>query len=233
MLRHVLAIGLVTVAGIAALLGGGWLYYLNFAPDPAKYPVRGIDVSRHQGVIDWPAVAADNVRFAYLKASEGGDMVDTTFAANLAAARAAGVAVGAYHFFTFCRPGADQAANFLATVSHATPMLPPVVDIEYSGNCSARPTVEAMARELDAFIGPVEAALGRPVMLYVMGETLEAYRDAIPQRDRWVRWLAMEPWDAGWAFWQYHDRGTVAGIDGDVDLNVYSGDAAGLAALVR
>lgn len=233
MLRHVLTISLVAVAGIAALLGGGWLYFLNFAPDPAKYPVRGIDVSRHQGTIDWRAVSADNVRFAYLKASEGGDMVDTTFAANLAAAQSAGIAVGAYHFFTFCRPGADQAANFLATVPRGIPMLPPVVDIEYSGNCSTRPTVEAMARELDAFIAPVEAAFGRPVLLYVMGDALETYREAIPQRVHWVRWLAMEPWEPGWAFWQYHDRGHVAGIDGEVDLNVFSGSAADLSALVR
>jgi lysozyme len=112
-------------------------------------------------------------------------------------------------------------------------MLPPVVDIEYSGNCSTRPSVDAMARELDAFIGPVEAAFGRPVMLYVMGDALETYREAIPQRVHWVRWLAMEPWEPGWAFWQYHDRGHVAGIDGEVDLNVFSGSVADLAALLR
>ena len=233
MLRHVLAIGLASVAGIAALLGGGWLYYLNFAPDPVKYPVRGIDVSHHQGEIDWSAVAADHIRFAYLKASEGGDHRDETFARNFEGARAAGLAVGAYHFFTFCRPGAEQAANFIATVPHDVPLLPPVVDIEYSGNCSTRPPVDVMARELAAFVAPVEAAFGRPVMLYVMGETLETYRGAIPPRPTWVRWLAMQPWDAGWTLWQYHDRGHVAGIAGDVDLNVFSGSDSDLAALVR
>src|SRR6478672_1526789 len=64
-----------------------------------------------------------------------------TFARNLAGAQAAGLVVGAYHFFTFCRPGAEQAANFLKAVPRDRPMLPPAVDVEFVGNCEARPAV--------------------------------------------------------------------------------------------
>ncbi len=60
----------------------------------------GIDVSGHQGLIDWRAVAADDIDFAYIKASEGGDFVDDMFARNWREAAAAGVDRGAYHFFT-------------------------------------------------------------------------------------------------------------------------------------
>ena len=67
----------------------------------------------HQGPIDWQRVAGDGIGFVYMKATEGGDWVDATFAPNWAGARAAGLKVGAYHFFTLCRAGADQAANFL------------------------------------------------------------------------------------------------------------------------
>src|SRR5262245_23448045 len=114
--------------------------------------IRGIDVSHHQGVVDWRKVARSDVAFAILKATEGGDYVDDTFARNLAGAAASGLVVGAYHFFTFCRPGAEQAANFLRAVPRDRPMLPPVVDIEFGGNCTARPAVADLRRELTAFL---------------------------------------------------------------------------------
>ena len=108
------AAGLVFAGLVAA---GGLFYFHTFSPDRGKYPVRGIDVSHHQGPIDWQRVAADDVAFAVIKATEGGDHVDDAFATNLREARAAGLAVGAYHFFTFCRPGGDQA--LAATVENA------------------------------------------------------------------------------------------------------------------
>src|SRR5262245_52462151 len=143
-------VGLVVVLG---LVGAGMaFYYFNYSPDRTIHPLRGIDVSHHQGVVDWGKVAKSDVVFAILKATEGGDYVDDTFARNLAGARAAGLVVGAYHFFTFCRPGAKQAANFLRVVPRDRPMLPPVVDIEFGGNCTARPAVADLRRELTAFL---------------------------------------------------------------------------------
>ncbi|WP_292542118.1 GH25 family lysozyme, partial [Mesorhizobium sp.] len=76
---------------------GGFIYFHTFSPDRDRFPVRGIDVSHHQGRIDWRRVAADDVAIAVIKATEGGDHVDDAFAANLREARAAGLAVGAYH----------------------------------------------------------------------------------------------------------------------------------------
>jgi lysozyme len=116
-----------------------------------------------RGVVDWGKVAKSDVAFAILKATEGGDYVDETFARNLAGAEA-GLVVGAYHFFTFCRPGEEQAANFLKFVPRNRSMLPPAVDIEFVGNCGARPTVADLQRELTAFLTPVEAAFGRPAI---------------------------------------------------------------------
>jgi lysozyme len=147
--------GLVLACLVAA---GCFLYFRPFSPDRGRYPVRGIDVSHHQGLIDWQRVAADDVAFAVIKATEGGDHVDDAFALNLREARAAGLAVGAYHFFTFCRPGADQARNFISIVPRNQPLLPPVVDIEFGGNCPQRPSPEQLNAELSAFLAPVEAA---------------------------------------------------------------------------
>lgn len=215
---------LALTAGLAAFAAlGFYAYYRGFSPDRSDYPLRGIDVSHHQGVIDWRRVAADDVAFAIIKATEGGNHVDTRFAANLAAARQAGLAVGAYHFFTLCRPGAVQARNFLATVPADGPQLPPVVDIEFGGNCPQRPSRDEFAAELDSFLTPVEAAFGRPAILYAIGEALDVYGSILPKRQRWVRSLVMHPGHADWIYWQYQNRGSVAGIEGPVDLDVLQG----------
>ena len=81
-------------------------------------------MSGHQDVIDWKRVADDGIAFAYIKATEGGDFVDDRFRENWRNAGTAALDRGAYHFFTLCRPGDEQARNFLA-VAHPTP--PPSV----------------------------------------------------------------------------------------------------------
>ena len=180
-MRGVVVLGLVG-AGLA-------FYYFNYSPDRTIHSLRGIDVSHHQGVVDWGRVAKSDVAFAILKANEVGYYVDETFARNLAGAQAAGLVVGAYHFFTFCRPGAEQAANFLKAVPRDRPMLPPAVDIEFVGNCGARPAVADLQRELTAFLTPVEAAFGQTAIIYLVDAAAEQYQAAIPTgRGGCARW---------------------------------------------
>ncbi len=215
--------GLILIVVGCAVFGGSYMYFMSFPPDRDAYPVRGIDVSNHQGVVDWRRVAADDVSFAVIKATEGGDWVDKSFARNIAAAKEAGLAVGAYHFFTFCRPGAEQARNFIATVPGDQDLLPPVVDIEFHGNCPARPTPEQFSAELAALLDPVEAHFGKPAVIYLIGEAERLYGAIMPDRLRWVRSLSLHPGHEAWVYWQYHNMGRVDGIEGDVDLNVLQG----------
>ncbi|MGO1070611.1 glycoside hydrolase family 25 protein [Lysobacter sp. CA199] len=215
---------LVAAAMLAAL---AWWLFLHWQPDRARYPLRGIDVSHHQGAIDWPAVARDDVAFAYLKASEGGDHRDHRFAENWRQARAAGIAVGAYHFFTFCRDGAEQARNFIGAVPVQVDALPPAVDLEFGGNCGLRRDAATLRAQLDAFLAPTEATYGKQALLYVTPEFFDAYREALPARPLWRRAIVRAPdAHAVWTLWQYHNRARVDGIAGPVDLNVYAGDAA-------
>jgi len=180
----------------------------------------GVDVSRHQGTVDWKRVVRDEIHFAYIKATEGGDFVDDHFAENWQRARDAGLERGAYHFFTLCRPGADQADNFLRTVPADASALPPAVDLELVGNCSARPPRDAVLGELHAFVGRVEAETGKKLVLYVLGD-FEAEYGVLAALDRplWVPSLLHRP-EAAWQVWQVDAEAKVAGIEGSVDLDV-------------
>ncbi|TPL98146.1 glycoside hydrolase family 25 protein [Mesorhizobium sp. B2-3-11] len=232
MKKRIVLGGLASLALACVVVVGAVVYFHTYSPNRGKYPVRGIDVSHHQGKIDWRRVAADDVAFAVIKATEGGDHVDNAFAGNLREARAAGLAVGAYHFFTFCRPGADQARNFISVVPHDQPLLPPVVDIEFGGNCPQRLSPEQLNTELKDFLGPVEAAFGKPAIIYLTDEDEAAYAGQIAARPLWLRSLLMEPDRRDWMYWQYHNSGRVDGIEGDVDLNVLQGGPEKLAALL-
>ena len=70
---------------------------------PWHYAVHGTDVAKYQADIDWKKVARNDISFAFIKATEGGDIVDDYFARNWRAAKAAGVPRGAYHFYYHCR----------------------------------------------------------------------------------------------------------------------------------
>ena len=209
----------LAAAALAAAIAA-YLMLREFSPDRSRYPLRGIDVSHHQGIIDWPRVAGDDVAFAWVKVSEGGDHRDTLYERNIAEADRAGLPVGAYHFFTFCRPAADQARNFLAAVSGLATWLPPMVDLEFHGNCERRPSPDEMAREVAVFLDTVEDVLKRPVIYYAPDSFLDVYGDVLPPRRLWRRSISRPPATDDWTVWQYHPAGRVDGIDGDVDLNV-------------
>jgi len=212
--------GIVAVATAIVAAGVAYLYFKEYQPDRTRFPVRGIDVSHHQGTIDWTAVQRDDVAFAYLKASEGGDHRDRQFERNLAEAKRLGLPVGAYHFFTFCRPGADQAKNFVEAVPPNATQLPPVVDIEFTGNCDRRPSPQELGHEVATFLDAVEGRLGAKLIYYAPDDLLEDYGEMLPPRRLWRRSIMHEPERADWTIWQYHPAGRVAGVEGDVDLNV-------------
>lgn len=217
---------LMLTGGSAAAVAAAYFYFLSFHPDPARYPVRGIDVSHHQGLIDWYDVAGSGIDFVYMKATEGGDFSDRRFQRNWHGAKAAGLRYGAYHFFTLCRPGAAQAAHFIRRVPLDPDALPPAVDLEFGGNCSAQSGHLDLESELTAFLDLVEPHYGRKALLYT---TREFYRERMAGKafdnPLWLRSIFFEP-DYGarpWRFWQYHNRSRISGIEGPVDRNVFAG----------
>ncbi|MFN3973065.1 MAG: GH25 family lysozyme [Gemmobacter sp.] len=199
---------------------------------PQSYPVHGIDISRWQGAVDWPTARANGVNFAFLKATEGGDLVDPLYDTNRRAARAAGVPVGAYHFWYHCRPAAEQARWFIRHVPRGG--LPPVLDMEwtpFSPTCRTRPPAEQVRAEARIFLDILERHYGQRPLIY---SPVDFYRDnemwKLGAYEFWLRSVAGHPQDvfAGrhWTFWQYSGTGLVPGIAGKVDLNVFEGSPA-------
>jgi lysozyme len=207
----------------AALAAAIWLYAGRWHPSDQDFPVQGIDISHHQGKVDWRLLPAQGVDFAYIKASEGGDHRDRAFASNWAGAGDAGIARGAYHFFTLCRSGAEQAANFIAAVPADPHALPPAVDLEYMGNCTRKLSRSDLQRELAVYIRLVEAQYRKPVILYLTREFDQTYGiSGTVRRPLWLRSLIVEPrfGTRPWHIWQVSNFRRLRGIDGPVDWNV-------------
>jgi lysozyme len=213
--RAAAAAAVLALAGAALVARYVWLP--GYRPALRAGEEHGIDVSAHQGAVDWRRVRADGIAFAYLKATEGGDHTDRRFAENWAGAAAAGLPRGAYHFFTLCRPGADQARHFLAVAGRGE--LPPAVDLELAGNCSARPPREAVAAELAAFLALVERATGERVVLYLGEDWQRAYPVDRGGRPLWLRRVLRRP-SGDWSLWQVGGWSRVDGVAGPVDLDV-------------
>ena len=234
---------LVCVGGLAlvgALLGGGAGLYLAGVwipntPSSAIYPIRGLDVSHHQGRIDWSAVAGTGLNFVYMKATEGGDWVDRQFARNWAETGRLGLKRGAYHFFTLRTPGAKQAEHFVATVPREAATLPPAVDLEFGGNSKIRPTPAQFRRELGVFLSRLEQYYQTRPVIYTTYDFYDAYLQGLTLERVWIREVFVAPrgvFRDRWTFWQYSARGRVAGISGRVDLNVFAGNRQAFDALI-
>lgn len=213
------ALALVVLAGAAA---AWWFLWVPWWRPPLEAgEVYGIDVSAHQGAINWEKVANDGIEFAYVKATEGGDFTDRRFAENWREAQRVGLDRGAYHFFTLCRPGAEQAAHFLRIAPPDRGALAPAVDLELAGNCDDRPPRMTVERELDAFLAAVERAWAREAVLYV-GDEWEPVYPVRTRLDRplWHRRFLRRPPMDDWYIWQLHGYADVDGVTGGVDLNV-------------
>ena len=151
------------------------------APLPNKNgTVRGIDVSHLNGKIDWSMVAKDDVQFAYVKATQSSEWIDPSFAANWEGSRAANVAHGAYHVFSFCGNAEAQVAAFLRAVKPEVSSLPPVLDIELSegqqssnigslqkeAQCAARLGREGIQSQINAMLDPIQRAYRKTPIIY-------------------------------------------------------------------
>ena len=215
--------------------------YTASAPKPSLHsngrelPIHGIDVSKYQGDIDWRAVASAGTKFAWIKATEGGDRFDEYFTANWNGAKAAGVPRGAYHFAYWCRPASQQVEWFRRHVPKDPDALPPVLDVEWVGNsrtCPHKLPAAVAQGEMLIMLTEMERYYGKRPVIY---STVDFYEDvlaggALSEYPIWVRSTKYEPHikygSRKWHFWQYQSDGNVPGINAQVDRNAFHGTHA-------
>lgn len=191
----------------------------------------GIDVSEHQGVIDWEAVAAQ-VDFAYIRLgyrgyTSGGLALDAYYSSNIAGATEQGIPVGVYFYSqaTTYEEGAEEANFVLRNMGDYALSYPIVLDREDPMSEDARTndlTAEQHTQAALGFLETIQAA-GRNAMIYTnrMYYALYLNLEQIYQYPVWFAQYADEPdWPYEFAIWQYTESGTVAGINGSVDLNL-------------
>ena len=193
--------------------------------------ILGIDVSHHQGAVDFAAVRSSGRGFVVVKATEGTSFTDPRFAGSRTRAHAAGLIVGLYHFARAGDAGAE-AATFTRAAGDLQPGEFAVLDWEVT----APDPVGWCATWLTA----VRAALGVPPLVYLNQSTRDAFDwNRVVQGDVGL-WLARydgstDACAAGhWpalTMKQYSDTGSVPGVAGPVDLDVFYGTDDQLRAL--
>ncbi|HPF29839.1 MAG TPA: GH25 family lysozyme, partial [Lachnospiraceae bacterium] len=178
----------------------------------------GVDVSKYQGAVDWAAVRASGVTFAFIKAYSSKSGVDPYFVQNVAGANAAGIRTGAYVYsYATSVDGAVAEANAMINIlGNVTVTFPVVIDIEDSTQRELSPdTLAAMANAFCATI----ANAGYYPMVY---SSKYWFQNRIGQvnYDKWIAMYADEcEYPETPAFWQYTSNGSVGGIGGRVDMN--------------
>ncbi len=194
---------------------------------PSSTPViSGIDVSAWQGEIDWQQVYQSGVEIAIIRSSEGSSVIDSQFERNYTGAKAAGVAVGFYHFMTASTPeeARAQADFFLRVIDGKTPECLLALDVGADGSLSG----EQLTAIALAFLERVESQSGLRAMLYTDAYAARARFGA--ELARYPIWVAnygvRQPEANGkWASWvgfQYGDSGRIPGIDSRVDLDYFT-----------
>jgi lysozyme len=188
----------------------------------------GFDVSEYQGNIDWEQTyhidEAFELSFVFIRATAGSNKKDARFNSNWRDAKARQLICGAYHYYRPNENSVDQARNFIQQVRLQKGDLPPVLDIE---KLPKSQSVARLKKGLRRWLEIIEAHYNVKPIIY-SGERYYAdflrkefsdYPLWIANYNFWRNTLASD-----WEFWQFTEKAKIAGIAGNVDLNIFKGD---------
>ncbi|MGN0389688.1 MAG: GH25 family lysozyme [Wujia sp.] len=226
-----------TFEGVSKAYGEGYTHAKQFKN---CYVYNGIDVSSHNGNIDWAQVKASGIDFAIIRIggrgwSQGTMYNDSKALQNLKGAKAAGLKVGVYVFSQAINEyeGMEEAlylVNFLQK-NNIRVELPLVMDVEFASDAptggrlrEANLSKEDATRVCQAFCNTVTAN-GYTPMIYADMNMLNNHLNAGDLAQRYPIWLAnwttKTSYKGAYSYWQYTSSGTVPGIEGRVDMNFY------------
>lgn len=222
-----IAVGLITILFMTMACSHSPRQTNSAKPSIAKRDTTalydGIDISSHQGNIDWQQVATDKfIRFAYIKASEGATYQSPHYAYNVANAHKHGILVGSYHYLRSSSSIREQFINFTRMAKVADQDLIPMIDIEKRGSWSRRELIDSLTE----FANLLQAHYGVQPMIYstmtFYNHNLAPYFNKYPLYiGRYSEHRPEIMWDGKYTIWQFSERGVIPGIDAYVDLCHY------------
>lgn len=197
-----------------------------------KHKAAGIDVSEYQGKIVWDSMKNTEtnfpISFVFIRATVGKDRPDAKFSENWEKAKQQNILRGAYHYYRPNENSLDQAALFIKTVKLQKGDFPPVLDIE---QMPKNQPLDSLKVGLKRWLHKVEKHYGVKPIIY-SGENFynAVLKEEFAGYDFWIanyNFFAETIRDE-WQFWQFTEKGTVSGIEGAVDINVFNGNLAAL-----
>ncbi len=189
--------------------------------------VAGIDVSEYQGAIQWNQVRLEEntfpLAFVFIRATAGVDKVDLQFENNWRESKKNKIIRGAYHYYRPNENSIAQAENFIKTVRIRKGDLPPVLDIE---STATNQPIDSLKAGIRRWLELVDTHYKVRPIIY----TGENYYNAFLKDDfsEYTFWIAnynffVEDMKDDWLFWQFTEKATIQGIEGNVDVNIYNG----------
>ncbi len=188
--------------------------------------IHGIDISHYQGNVFWEAVGNNSkMYYVYLKATEGGDLIDAKYEQNIQLAHRYGLKVGSYHFYRAKTPQETQLRNFMAQCRPGEQDLLPMIDVETKSGLSN----EAFRDSLSKFLLLVEKKYKQKPLIYtganfydhiLSGGMLDDYKIMIAQ------YTEREPVlvdGRDITMWQYTGKGHLNGVNGYIDKSRFMG----------
>ena len=202
------------------------LLSMDILPDGAT--AQGIDVSEHQGRIDWNAVKASGIDFAILRVGFGapswGGRVDYQFNRNISECERLGIPYGVYIYsYAFDnQQAADEASMVIDCLSGRNPRLPVYYDLE-DKTIIADGRQSGIASRAQIFCNKISSAGYKPGIYANLNWFNNILTDPVFKSGSWDHWIAQYNsqchYTGSYSFWQYTSRGKVSGISGNVDMN--------------
>lgn len=200
--------------------------------------IYGIDISHHNGLINWNLVPFDQIKFVFCKATQGRSFKDFLFPTYFNELKRLGILRGVYHFFTFSGVTAvEQAKNFLAVNIDwdDKKVLPPVIDVEWQQSPGLNKFIlenrKSCVKKISDWLRIVEEKCRRKPIIYTNKFFWKDYLNDPEGFETYLLWVASYRKDypflpEGWkdyTFWQFTENASVNGITGNVDKNIFNG----------
>ncbi len=239
---------LLLLCGIAYHYRNGLAYYFGFKSDKVlaekeqkhfsdvrNYQVlsghdnlvAGIDVSQYQGSIAWEKVKVVEgtfpIRFAFIRATAGTNKVDVEFHRNWKNSKENGILRGAYHYYRPNENSIEQANFFIRNVKLENGDLPPILDIE---SLPKNQSIDSLKVGLKRWLAAVDEKFHLKPIIYTNEKFYEDFlKDDFGEFQFWIANynFFVETIQDDWLFWQFTEKATIDGIDGNVDVNLYNG----------